>query len=91
MVENPAFDSQTKEALTSQAKNFGSLVRMSQEAIDKVLECGIVDNILAWARARQQAGMAKRLKVTSKSRRSLGIPELEDANWAGGEKRPCRA
>merc|ERR1719336_2683338 len=50
------------------------------------MKCGVVDMILDWAKAKQQVAMGKQLKGGTKNQtRVLGIPKLEDANWAGGK------
>ena len=45
-IENPTFDSQTKETLTLRATGFGSKFTISEDFIKKVLKSGVVDNIL---------------------------------------------
>ncbi len=39
--------------------------------------------IIASGRAKEQNKMNKTLKANSKGSRLLGLPKLEDANWAG--------
>jgi DNA gyrase/topoisomerase IV subunit B len=43
LIENPAFDSQTKETLTLKQSAFGSKCEISDSFIKKVLQCGIID------------------------------------------------
>jgi len=84
LIENPAFDSQTKEALTSKQSKFGSTCDMSDGLIKKVLKSGIVETILEWAKQKQKVDIAKHLRAgTKNTTRVLGIPKLEDANDAG--------
>ena len=84
-IINPAFDSQTKETLTTKVENFGSTCQLSNQFISKILSSGVLDAIILQAEARLQANMAKKLKG-KKQNRLLGIPKLEDANWAGTNK-----
>ncbi|ORX47390.1 type II DNA topoisomerase [Piromyces finnis] len=81
LIENPAFDSQTKETLTLRASSFGSKCPVSDNFITKVLRCGVIDNILSWAKYKQ----SQMLKKTDGHKRSRisGIPKLDDANNAG--------
>ncbi|VIO94552.1 Probable DNA topoisomerase II, putative [Brugia malayi] len=82
LVENPTFDSQTKETMTLQAKSFGSKCELSERFINAVMKCGIVEAVLAWVRFKQQETLDK--KCSSKKTSKLkGIPKLEDANDAG--------
>ncbi|XP_072964044.1 DNA topoisomerase 2 [Typha angustifolia] len=82
LIDNPAFDSQTKETLTTRQGSFGSKCEISQEFLKKVAKSGVVNSLLSWADFKQ----SKELKKTdgTKRQRITGIPKLEDANDAGG-------
>uniref|UniRef100_F1KQV5 DNA topoisomerase 2 n=1 Tax=Ascaris suum TaxID=6253 RepID=F1KQV5_ASCSU len=82
LIENPTFDSQTKEALTLQSKSFGSKCELSERFVNSVMKCGIVEAVMAWVRFKQQETLDK--KCSSKRTSKLkGVPKLEDANDAG--------
>lgn len=82
LIVNPTFDSQTKENMTLQAKNFGSKCSISDKFVSNVIKCGIVEAVMAWAKFKQQAQLQS--KCASKKQNKLkGIPKLEDANDAG--------
>ena len=84
LIENPAFDSQTKETLTTRADHFGSNFELSEGFLRKVITSGIAENAAALARAREQITMARSLSGgRRKAGRLLGVPKLEDANLAG--------
>eukprot|EP00930_Biecheleria_cincta_P034105 TRINITY_DN23592_c0_g6_i1.p1 TRINITY_DN23592_c0_g6~~TRINITY_DN23592_c0_g6_i1.p1 ORF type:complete len:1248 (+),score=292.45 TRINITY_DN23592_c0_g6_i1:442-4185(+) len=86
LIENPAFDSQTKETLTTKQSKFGSRCEISDKFLEEVSNCGIVDLILMSAMAKSNAKLGKNLKAnTGKVLRLTGIPKLEDANDAGGK------
>ena len=82
LIENPAFDSQTKETLITRPNKFGSAYAPSDAIVKKLMESGVVDNIMSWAQFKQ----SKELKKTDGAKRSrlTGIPKLDDANDAGG-------
>ncbi|ODN94177.1 DNA topoisomerase II [Cryptococcus wingfieldii CBS 7118] len=82
-VENPAFDSQTKENLTLKSSAFGSRCELSEDFVKKVAKTGIIDNVLNWAKFKQDQIMKK--TDGSKRSRISGIVKLEDANNAGGK------
>merc|ERR1719161_544453 len=46
LIENPAFDSQTKETLTTKASQFGSSCELPDKLLKQVMKSGIVENIL---------------------------------------------
>ena len=84
LIENPAFDSQTKETLTTRSKAFGSTAELSAKCLKSIMKAGIVDRVLSWAKFKQTTELKK---VGGTKKVSLrGIPKLNDANWAGSAK-----
>ena len=83
-IENPSFDSQTKETLTSKVSNFGSECIIKEKYIKEILKSNIVTNIIEYGKAKAKVKLHKALTSnTKKSARLLGIEKLEDANLAG--------
>lgn len=82
LIENPTFDSQTKENMTLQAKSFGSKCTFPEKFITQVSKCGIVESILSWMKFKAQAQLNKKCH-SSKHSKLKGIPKLDDANDAG--------
>uniref|UniRef100_A0A914GY21 DNA topoisomerase 2 n=1 Tax=Globodera rostochiensis TaxID=31243 RepID=A0A914GY21_GLORO len=81
LIENPSFDSQTKETLTLQAKSFGSKCDLSDKFLKEAAKCGIVDLVLNWVTFKEN-----QLKDKTSGRKTAklkGVPKLEDANEAG--------
>ncbi|GIL81030.1 hypothetical protein Vretifemale_10164 [Volvox reticuliferus] len=83
-VENPAFDSQTKETLTLRATSFGSKCELPPLLIDKVLKAGLSDSIIKFAEFKSQKDLKK--GDGSKRSRLVGMAKLDDANDAGGPR-----
>ncbi|XWS74968.1 hypothetical protein CRYUN_Cryun01aG0044300 [Craigia yunnanensis] len=82
LIDNPAFDSQTKETLTLRQSSFGSKCELSEDFLKKVAKSGVVDNLLSWAEFKHNKDLKKTDGTKSGSIR--GIPKLDDANEAGG-------
>ncbi|KZT42853.1 type II DNA topoisomerase [Sistotremastrum suecicum HHB10207 ss-3] len=83
LIENPTFDSQTKDTLTLPASKFGgSKPQVSDEFMKKVSKSGIVDNVLNWA--TRKADELNKKTDGSKRTRLTGLTKLSDANNAGG-------
>ncbi|XP_073901778.1 DNA topoisomerase 2-alpha isoform X1 [Castor canadensis] len=82
LIENPTFDSQTKENMTLQAKSFGSTCQLSEKFIKAAIGCGIVESILNWVKFKAQVQLNKKCSAV-KHNRIKGIPKLDDANDAG--------
>lgn len=81
IIVNPAFDSQTKETLTTPFSKFGSKPEISDKFVDKVFKSGIIEEAMRIGDALE----TKNIKKTDGKKRSVikGIPKLDDANWAG--------
>ena len=84
LIVNPAFDSQTKENLTTKPSAFGSTAVLEEKFLKKVEKSGIIDNIVTWAKFKQNAELKK--KGGSKKSKLVGITKLDDANFAGSAK-----
>ena len=84
VINDPAFDSQTKETLTSPVSKFGSKAEVSDKFIDKVCKLGVLDRVTAIQGALNQAASSR--TDGRKTRRITNIPKLDDAELAGGPK-----
>ena len=83
-IENPSFDSQTKETLTSKVSNFGSECVIKEKYIKEILKSNIVTNIIEYGKAKAKVKLHRALTSNvKKSSKILGIEKLEDANLAG--------
>ena len=83
-IENPAFDSQTKDYMNTPSSKFGSKCEVSDKFIEKVAKMGVMDAALQLTEVKENKAAKKTDGVKSKSVR--GIPKLTDANWAGTDK-----
>ncbi|XP_078277082.1 DNA topoisomerase 2-beta isoform X2 [Rhinoraja longicauda] len=83
LIENPTFDSQTKENMTIQPKSFGSKCVLSEKFFKGANNCGIVESILNWVKFKAQTQLNKKCSSVKHSK-IKGIPKLDDANDAGG-------
>jgi len=83
-IENPAFDSQTKDYMNTPSSKFGSKREVSDKFIEKVAKMGVMDAALQLTEVKETKAAKKTDGTKSKSVR--GIPKLTDANWAGTEK-----
>jgi DNA topoisomerase-2 len=83
-VENPAFDSQTKDYMNTPSSKFGSKCDVSDKFIEKVAKMGVMDAACALTEVKENKAAKKNDGAKTKSIR--GIPKLTDANWAGTDK-----
>lgn len=84
-IENPSFDSQTKENLTTTSNKFGSTCKVSDKFIERLAKTEIVKRSLALGQHKDDMGLSKKESNTSKSR-TVRVPKLDDANLAGTPK-----
>ena len=80
LVENPTFDSQTKENMTVRPSTF-SKVKLSDKFLKAVEKSGVVDSVLSYAKYRQNQALKR--KGGTKKTKLTGITKLDDANDAG--------
>jgi len=84
VIENPSFDSQTKDYMNLPVAKFGSRCEVSNVFIEKLAKMGIMEAALSSNQLKEIHGAKKTDGRKTKSIR--GVPKLIDANWAGGSK-----
>ncbi|KAK7839210.1 dna topoisomerase 2 [Quercus suber] len=86
LIDNPTFDSQTKEILTIRQSSFGSKCEVSQDVYESnsFSKSGIVDSLLSWATFEQSKDLKK--SDGTKTEKIHGIQNLDDANKIGGKE-----
>ncbi len=83
VIENPAFDSQTKEYLTTPATKFGSKCEVSDKFIEKLGKSSIVERAQKLTEFKQNMDLQKATNLTKRESKKLNIPKLDEANMAG--------
>ena len=81
-IDNPSFDSQIKDYLSTPVNKFGSTCEVSDKFISKVITLGVLDIACAVTELREKRAIKK--QDGSKVKTVKGIPKLIDANDAGG-------
>ena len=83
-IENPAFDSQTKDYMNTPSSKFGSSCTVSDKFIEKLAKMGVLDGACAITHVKENKNAKK--NDGTKSKNVKGIHKLIDANWAGTSK-----
>tara|TARA_B100000989_G_scaffold298954_1_gene291357 strand:- start:426 stop:3977 length:3552 start_codon:yes stop_codon:yes gene_type:complete len=83
-IENPAFDSQTKDYLNTAISNFGSSCDVSLKFIEKLAKMGVMATACSLTEVKDNKAVKKTDGTKCKSIRN--IPKLVDANFAGTAK-----
>jgi len=80
-IENPSFDSQTKDYMNTPSTKFGSVCQVSDNFIEKLAKLGVMDVACSLIEAKDNK-LAKKTDG-SKTKSVRGIPNLIDANYSG--------
>lgn len=83
-IENPSFDSQTKDFMNTPMSKFGSKCEVTDKFIEKIAKMGVMDAALQITEVKENKAAKKTDGTKSKSVK--GIPKLTDANFAGTDK-----
>jgi DNA topoisomerase II len=83
-IVNPAFDSQTKETLTTPASKFGSVFKTEGKLVKDLMKLGLLDEAMAILDAKANKDAKK--TDGSKKKTIRGMAKLVDALWAGTAK-----
>lgn len=88
-IENPAFDSQTKDCLTTPTTMFGKQWEVSDAFAKNVaLKLDVMSEACAVTAAKEGRAVIEKAKRTdgAKTTRLRDVTKLVDANWAGGPR-----
>ena len=83
-IENPSFNSQTKDELSTPITKFGSTCTVSDSFVEKIAKMGVMNAACALTQVKENKAAKK--TDGSKSKSIRGIPKLIDANYAGTVK-----
>ena len=84
VIENPSFDSQTKERLITPKSKFGSQPELNDKFIKKICDNGLSEKVMQFSDFKDKT-LAKKTNGVKKNK-LRDIPKLDDANWAGTRK-----
>ena len=81
-IDNPSFDSQTKDYMNTPHAKFGSSCNVSDAFIEKIAKLGVMDTACNISEAKDQKLAKKTDGIKTKTVR--GIANFIDANYSGG-------
>ncbi len=81
-IENPSFDSQTKDFMSTVSKDFGSSCTVSDNFIEHVAKMGVMEVACSLTEAKENHLVAKKTDG-SKTKTIRGVANLIDANFSG--------
>ena len=80
-IENPTFDSQTKDYMNTAISNFGSSCEVSDKFIEKIAKMGVMEAACKLTEVKEIKKVKE--KDGSKTKNVRGIPKYVSANYAG--------
>lgn len=83
LIVNPSFDTQTKDALTTQASKFGSKCELSDKFFAALYKTGITEKAVSLTDFHDNKKLAK---TDGKKTSRVLVAKLDDANWAGTKR-----
>ena len=83
-IDNPNFDSQTKDFMNTPVAKFGSSCKVSDDFIEKIAKMGVMSAACQLTDIKDNQAAKKTDGTKTKTIR--GIPKLIDANYAGTNK-----
>lgn len=91
-IINPRYDSQTKENLITEVKDFKTSWKVDDKFISRIIKSEIIQKVLDWAAAREKAAEMAKLRSMNKDTDKANpkrIIKLQDANLAGKQPDKC--
>lgn len=89
VIEDPSFNSQTKDYLGSKVSDYGSSCEITDNFIKKLIETGLIDEVVRLAQFKEESELKRSdgKKVASLT----DVPKYQKASWAGTRKsKLCR-
>jgi DNA topoisomerase-2 len=80
-IENPTFDSQTKENMTLKASAWGSKCEISEKTLKEICKSGLLEMTINLMSAKSKMDLSRFGGI--KKSRLTGVKKLDDANCAG--------
>jgi DNA topoisomerase-2 len=85
-IENPSFDSQTKDYLNTPSSAFGSVCEIPDKFVEDIAKkVGIMEIVLSITKSKEMVA-AKKSGDGTKTKKISGIPKYIGANYAGTAK-----
>jgi DNA topoisomerase-2 len=91
-IIKPRYDSQTKENLITEPKEYKTSYKVSEKLITKLLKSSIIERVLIWVEAKARAKELEELRAKNKDLDKVNpkrILKLEDAGLAGKKPAEC--
>lgn len=86
-IKKPRYDSQTKDFLITEIKNFGTSIELSDKFIKAILKTEIVQSILDWISAKEKSQLMADLRKANKNLDKADPRRVEGFHDAGTKNR----
>ena len=82
-IFSPSYNSQSKDVLITEPKNFGTSITLSTKFLEKICKSEIVNLISDWLDQKKQADEKKAERETNRILTRVKVDKLIDCKWAG--------
>lgn len=86
-INNPRYNSQTKEKLITAPNKFGSQFKLTDKFVKQLLASPMIASIIEWAKRKQELEDAKAIEERAKSVRKNGFHDIPKYRPATSKKR----
>ena len=86
-INNPRYNSQTKEKLITPPKQFGSQFTLNDKFIKKLLASKVVKNIIEWAMRKKEMDELKKIEDGANQKRTKGFHDIPKYRTATSKDR----
>jgi DNA topoisomerase II len=85
-VINPIFNTQSKEKLITEQKDFGSAIQLTDKFLSRIVKSEVVASLIDWLQKKQQAEENKELRKLNKELDKFNVQKLIDAKGRQRDK-----
>jgi len=85
-IINPRYDSQTKEKLITEQRDYGTSFVVSDRTIDKLLKGNVVQSVLDWVKAKERQAEIAKIRKAQKDNKNRKVSTHIRANSKNREK-----
>ena len=84
-VENPSWDSQSKEYLSSNPRDYGSSLTIPRAYLNQLSSGDLMEHLKRVVESNTNRQFKKQFEVP-KRKAGVNVPKLDDAQWAGSDQ-----
>jgi len=85
-IMNPRYDSQTKDNLITEVRDYGTCFTVSDKMVAGVLKSGVVQSVVDWVEAKQRQAELAKVRAAQKANKNKKVADEIKANSRARDK-----